>query len=57
MPSIREQIYAYVKKKYKAEPEYLWRRYPDYAVLRHEDNRKWFGLIMDIPRSKPGDSR
>lgn len=57
MPSIREQIYAYVKKKYKAEPEYLWRRYPDYAVLRHEDNRKWFGLIMDIPRSKPGASR
>ena len=38
--------------QYKAEPEYLWRRYPDYAVFRHEDNQKWFGIIMDIPRSK-----
>ena len=54
MESLRERVYAYVKKKYKAEPEYLWRRYPNYAVFRHEDNRKWFGLIMDIPRSKLG---
>lgn len=52
--SFCEQIYAYVKRKYKAEPEYLWRRYPDYAVFRHSDNRKWFGLIMDIPRCKLG---
>lgn len=26
-----------VKEKYKTEPEYLWRRFPRYAVLRHED--------------------
>ena len=58
MESLREQVYAYIKKKYMADPEYLWRGYPDYAVFRHEDNRKWFGLIMNIPRSKlglPGD--
>ena len=54
MTSFREQVYAYMKKKYKSEPEYLWRRYPDYAVFRHEDNRKWFGIIMDIPRSRLG---
>ena len=51
---MRNQIYTYVKKKYKTAPEFLWQRFPNYAVFRHEDNRKWFGLIMDVPRSKLG---
>lgn len=58
--SIREKIYGYVKKKYGSEPEYLWRRFPDYAVFRHEDNRKWYGLIMDVPLKNlglPGEGR
>jgi predicted DNA-binding protein (MmcQ/YjbR family) len=49
-----------VKKKYGNEPEYLWLRFPDYAVFRHEDNRKWYGLIMDVPRKNlglPGEGR
>lgn len=52
--SVREKIYGYVKKKYGTEPEYLWRRFPDYAVFRHEDNRKWYGLIMDVPLKNLG---
>lgn len=58
MTSIREQVYVYVKKKYRAKPEYLWSRFPGYAVFRHADNRKWFGLIMDVPYEKldlPGE--
>lgn len=50
----RQQIFEYVKKEYGAGPEYLWRRFPDYAVFRHGDNGKWFGLIMDVPREKLG---
>ena len=52
--TLREQVYDYVKKKYKAEPEHLWLRFPDYAIFRHGDNGKWFGLVMDLPRSKLG---
>ena len=52
--SVREKVYGYVKKKYGSEPEYLWRRFPDYAIFRHEDNRKWYGIIMDVPREKLG---
>ena len=29
-------------------------RYPDYAAFRHEDNRKWFALIMNVSREKLG---
>ena len=51
---MREQVYTYIKKKYKADPEYPWQRFPNYAVFRHSDNRKWFGLIMDVPKYKLG---
>ncbi|MBQ6365505.1 MAG: MmcQ/YjbR family DNA-binding protein [Oscillospiraceae bacterium] len=60
MLTVREKVYQYVKKKYGNEPEYLWLRFPDYAVFRHEDNRKWYGLIMDVPRKNlglPGEDR
>lgn len=51
---MRQKIIDYAKKKYKAKPEYLWRRYPNYIVFRHSDNNKWFGIIMDVPREKLG---
>jgi len=58
--SAREKVYRYVKRKYGSEPEHLWKRFPDYAVFRHEDNRKWYGIIMDVPRRNlglPGEGR
>ena len=51
---LREQIVDYVKRKYKAEPENLWMRYPDYAIFRHADNQKWFGLVMDVKKKNLG---
>ena len=52
--TIRDQIFNFVKKKYKASPEYLWWRYLDYAIFRHADNQKWFGLVMDLKRKNLG---
>ncbi len=54
MNELREKLLAYAGKKYRASPEYLWARYPGYAVLRHRDNRKWFALFMDVPGTKLG---
>ncbi len=48
----REQLYRHIKSKYNSDPEFLWARYPNYAVFRHSDNRKWFAIIMDVPRNK-----
>ncbi|MCD8230230.1 MAG: MmcQ/YjbR family DNA-binding protein [Clostridiales bacterium] len=50
----RQDIFDYVKKKYGTEPEFLWERYPSYAVLRHQDNGKWYGILMDVPKNKLG---
>jgi len=50
----RQQIFDYVKENYGTTPEYLWARYPSYAVLRHSDNEKWYGIVMDVPKNKLG---
>ncbi len=52
--SLRSRVFQYVKKKYHSEPEYLWERFPNYAIFRHADNRKWYGLCMNVPREKLG---
>ena len=51
---MRKELFGYVKKKYKADPEYLWSRFPDYAIFRHSDNKKWFGLVMNVRKEKLG---
>ena len=52
--TLREAVFRYIKRKYKREREYLWERFPGYAVFRHPDNRKWFALVADISRGKLG---
>ena len=54
MESLRKRLFAYIKKKYRVSPEYLWRRYPGYAAFRHSDNQKWFALVMDVPGNRLG---
>ena len=53
MPA-RGAILAYVREKFGTEPEYPWARYPHYAVLRHQQGRKWYALIMDVPPDRLG---
>ena len=52
--SCRSELYEYVKKKYQCKPDYPWKSSPEHAVFRHADNKKWYGLIVDIPRSRLG---
>jgi predicted DNA-binding protein (MmcQ/YjbR family) len=52
----RQTVFGYIKKKYKVLPEYPWRRYDSNAVFRHNDNKKWFALVMEMQRDKLGFS-
>lgn len=52
--TMREDVLRYASEKYQTEPEHLWRRFPRYTVLRHGDNKKWYGIIMDVPKEKLG---
>lgn len=48
----REQLINYIREQYGLDEEYLWVKYPRYAVFRH--NKKWFALIMDVQKNKLG---
>lgn len=50
IPKQVDEILEYVKEKYQSKPEYLWKKTPDYFVLRHNDNTKWYAAIMYIPK-------
>lgn len=32
-------VFRHAEKQYGSQPEYLWLSLPNYAVLRHKDNR------------------
>ena len=42
------------KERYNEDCEYLWERYPDCGVLRHQGNRKWYAVIMTVAGNKVG---
>mgnify|MGYP000846630205 FL=1 len=44
-----KRIMTRVQEKYGNQLEYLWEKSPDTAVLRHEDNQKWYAILMRIP--------
>ncbi len=50
--SLRKQVLDFISKKYKIHGDKPWQKYPELVVVRHADNKKWFGLIMPVPREK-----
>ena len=48
----RADILAYAKENYNTDPERLWAKYPEYEVLRHRKNQKWYAILMDVPGNK-----
>ena len=48
------RLLDFVKTNYNTDPEFLWAKTPDCAVLRNMGNRKWYGIIMVIPANKIG---
>ena len=40
-----QQIFDYAANQYATQPEYLWEKYPEYAILRH-GNAKGNGMRL-----------
>ena len=53
----REELESYILTHYSPAPDYPWADTPRAAVFRHAGNRKWFALVMDVPRDKLGLAR
>ena len=52
--SDRKYLDKYITETYGAMADFPWISAPSYAVYRHESNKKWFAVVMDIPESKLG---
>ena len=50
----RSQLAIYLADTYSTQGEHLFAKYPSFLVFRHNGNRKWFAVIMDIPRKNLG---
>ena len=47
-------VLLYTQRAYGVRSEFLWAKFPANAALRHADTKKWFGVIIRLPRSKLG---
>ena len=50
----REEFQNFIEERYSILPEYPWASSPTFAVFRHENNKKWFAVIMNITKDKLG---
>ncbi|CAJ1188253.1 hypothetical protein CPR19088_GLDEOEPO_01911 [Companilactobacillus paralimentarius] len=47
-----KEIIKHVEDTYGDDLEFLWKKFPHYAIWRRKDTKKWYGIIMIIPKSK-----
>lgn len=50
----KEQFLEYCFNVYGTAADYPFEKDFDTAVLRHGDNRKWYAIVMKVPRNKFG---
>lgn len=50
----KQDFQKYIFEVYGVMPDFPWESNPTFAVYRHSNNRKWFALVMDIPKSRLG---
>ena len=46
------RITKLINAKYSVSPEFLWDFVPDYGVFRNVRSKKWFGIVMNLDKSK-----
>lgn len=44
----------YVRKTYGDALEFLWEKFPDNAIWRRKDNKKWYAAILTVQKAKLG---
>ena len=50
----RPELDAYLTNTYSTTAKHPFARYPSFKVFRHHGNKKWFAVIMELPREKLG---
>lgn len=48
------KVMDYIETKYGDKPEYLWEKFPNNAVYRKKDTRKWYAAILTVKKDRFG---
>ena len=49
-----QELIRYAEDTYGAEPEFLWAKSPQNAVLRHRNGGKWFAALLNVRKKQLG---
>lgn len=49
-----KKVIAYASDTYGDEPEYLWQKFPNNAVLRRKDTKTWYAALLTVEKKKLG---
>lgn len=49
-----DQVIRYIKDKYQDNLEFLWPKFPQDAIVRRADNKKWYVVILVVEKNKLG---
>lgn len=47
-----KRLIAYVRERYGDELEFLWEKFSENAIWRCKENRKWYAVLLRVPRRK-----
>lgn len=48
------KLISYAREKFESDPEYLWEKFPENAVLRRRDTKKWFAALLTVKKKSLG---
>lgn len=51
------RLAAWIARTFHDQPEFLFKRLPDYAAFREPRSQKWYGLVINIPRARLTDKQ
>lgn len=51
---LSQAVLDYAVGEYGTREDHPFKRYPDYRILRHEHNRKWYAALMVVEWEKLG---
>ena len=49
-----KQLITYVRENYGDELEFLWKKFPQNAIWRRKDTKKWYGALLTVSKRKLG---
>lgn len=49
-----EELISVISGQFNEHPEFLWAKFPNNAIIRRSDNRKWYALLVKVTADKIG---